>query len=78
MSLKYHAIGFMVGLTLMSECTSEPIEQNAMYRGYYSDTMVNNIFAYGPNDKVFFILSTFQVAGMMGLQQQIFCHTFIT
>jgi hypothetical protein len=71
-------ISFMDGATLTSECTSEPIEQNAMHIDYHSDTMVNNIFAYGPNDKVFFILSTFQVAGMMGLQQQIFCHTFIT
>ncbi len=24
-----------------------------MYTGYLSDTMVNNIFAYGPNGKVF-------------------------
>jgi hypothetical protein len=37
-------IGFMDGVTLTSECTSEPIEQNAMYSGYHSDTMVNNLF----------------------------------
>ncbi len=36
-----------------SECTSELIEQNAMYNGYHSDTMVNNIIAYGPDGKVF-------------------------
>jgi hypothetical protein len=24
-----------------------------MYSGYHSDTMVNNIFAYGPNGKIF-------------------------
>jgi hypothetical protein len=46
-------IGFMDGLALTSECTSEAIEQNAMYNGYHSDTMVNNIFAYGPDGKVF-------------------------
>lgn len=46
-------IGFMDGLALTSECTSEDIEQNAMYNGYHSDTMVNNIFAYGPDGKVF-------------------------
>ena len=46
-------IGFMDGLALTSECTSELIEQNAMYNGYHSDTMVNNIIAYGPDGKVF-------------------------
>ncbi len=46
-------IGFMDGVALQSECTSEQIEQNAMYSGYHSDTMVNNIFAYGPDGKVF-------------------------
>jgi len=46
-------IGFMDGLALQSECTSEQIEQNAMYSSYHSDTMVNNIFAYGPDGKVF-------------------------
>ncbi len=46
-------IGFMDGLALMSECTSDELEQNAMYNGYHSDTMVNNVFAYGPNGKVF-------------------------
>ncbi len=29
--------------------TLEPIEQNAMYSGYHSDTMINNLFAYGPD-----------------------------
>ena len=38
-------IGFMDGLALTSECTSEVIEQNAIYNGYHSDTMVNNIIA---------------------------------
>ncbi len=46
-------IGFLDGLSLTSECSSEVIEQNAMYNGYHSDTMVNNIFAYGPDGKVF-------------------------
>jgi hypothetical protein len=46
-------IGFMDGISLSSECTSEQFEQNAMYSGYHSDTMVNNIFAYGPDGKVF-------------------------
>ncbi len=46
-------IGFMDGLAFTSECTSKLIEQNAMYNGYHSDAMVNNIIAYGPDGKVF-------------------------
>ena len=46
-------IGFMDGLALTSECTSDELEQNAMYNGYHSDTMVNNVFVYGPDGKVF-------------------------
>jgi hypothetical protein len=46
-------IVFLDGLALTSECTSEVIEQNAMYNGYHSEMMVNNIIAYGPNCKVF-------------------------
>jgi hypothetical protein len=37
----------MDGVALQSECTSEPIEQNSMYSGYYSDMIANNIFSYG-------------------------------
>ena len=46
-------IGFMDGLSLHSECSSDNLEQNAMYNGYHSDTMVNNVFAYGADGKVF-------------------------
>jgi len=45
-------IGFMDGLSLTSACTSEVLEQNFMYSGYHSDTMVNNIIAYGQDGKV--------------------------
>ncbi len=47
-------IGFMDGVLFFSECSDERVEQNAFYCGYDSDTMVNNVFAYGPNGKVFF------------------------
>ena len=46
-------IGFMDGLSLHSECNSNTYEQNAMYNGYHADTMVNNVFAYGADGKVF-------------------------
>ena len=45
-------IGFTGGLLLTSEGTSEMLEQNSMYNGYHSDTMVNNLIAYGPDGKV--------------------------
>ena len=35
-------IGFMDGLCLNTECTSEPLEQNSIYSGYHSDTMIND------------------------------------
>jgi hypothetical protein len=46
-------VGFMDGISLPTECTSEVLEQNAMYDGYTCDTAVNNVLAYGPDGKVF-------------------------
>jgi hypothetical protein len=69
-----NVIGFMDGLALQSKCTSEPIKQNSMYRGYYSDTMVNNLLV--PMVKYFFVQSTFLVAGMMDPLWPKFCHIF--
>jgi hypothetical protein len=46
-------IGFMDGVSLPVECTDDQLEQNPMYCGYSCDTMVNNVFAYGPDGKVF-------------------------
>ena len=46
-------IGFMDVLSLHSECSSDTFEQNTMYNGYHSDTMVNNVFVYGTDGKVF-------------------------
>ncbi len=46
-------IGFMDGLAHTLECMSEDIEQNAMYNICHRDTMVSNIFASGPDGKVF-------------------------
>jgi hypothetical protein len=46
-------IGFMDGVSLATECTSEAMAQNAFYSGYECDTVINNVFAYGPDGKVF-------------------------
>ena len=46
-------IGVMDGLSLHSECSLVTYEQNAIFNGYHSDTMINNVFAYGPDGKVF-------------------------
>ena len=45
-------IGFMDGVSLATECTSEATMQNAFYSGYECDTVINNVFAYGPDGKV--------------------------
>ncbi len=47
-------IGFMDGVSFSTKCTDGRVEQNSMYCGYDCDTMINNVFAYGPDGKVFF------------------------
>ncbi len=43
-------IGFMDGVSLATECTSERTTQNAFYCGYECDT-VNNVFVYGQMER---------------------------
>ncbi len=52
-------IGFMDGVLFQTECTSKCMEQNAFYCGYNCNTMVNNVFAFGPDGKVFFAAANF-------------------
>jgi hypothetical protein len=52
-------IGFMDGVSLALECTSDRVTQNVFYSGYDCNTMVNNVFAYGPDGKVFFAAINF-------------------
>ncbi len=56
-------IGFIDGILILAECTDEHMEQNAFYCGYDCGTMVNNVFAYGPDGKVFFAAVNFRGAG---------------
>ncbi len=56
-------IGFMDGVSFPSKCTGERVDQNAYYCGYDCDTMVNNVFVYGPDGKVFLPQSNFQGVG---------------
>ncbi len=58
-------ISFMDGVLLPVQCTDKRISQNAMYCGYDCDEMVDNVFAYGPDGKVFLQPSTFRGAGWM-------------
>jgi hypothetical protein len=52
-------IGFMDGVSFPAKCTDNRIAQNAMYCGYNCDTIVDNMFAYGPDGKVFFAAINF-------------------
>ena len=45
--------GFMDGVSLSTQCTSEENKQNAMYDGYTCDMTVNNVLAYGLDGKMF-------------------------
>ncbi len=44
----------MDGVSFRAKCMVNTIDQNEMYCGYDCNTMVNNVFAYGPDGKVFF------------------------
>jgi hypothetical protein len=55
-------IGFMDGVAFQTECTRECMQQNAFYCGYNCDTMLNNVFAFGPDGKVFFAAVNFPVS----------------
>jgi hypothetical protein len=52
-------IGFMDSVSFPAKCTDKCVEQNTMYCKYECNTMVNNVFAYGPNRKVFFAAINF-------------------
>jgi hypothetical protein len=52
-------IGFMDSVSFPAKCTNECVEQTATYCGYECNTMVNNVFAYGPDGKVFFAAINF-------------------
>ena len=44
----------MDGVSFALECTRDHIQQNAFYCGYKYNTMVNNVFTFGPDGKIFF------------------------
>jgi hypothetical protein len=46
-------IGFMDGVSFQTERTSKRVQQNVFYCVYDCNTMVNNVFAFGPDGKVF-------------------------
>jgi hypothetical protein len=46
-------IGIMDGVSFLTECTSKRVQQNAFYCGFHCNTMVNIVFAYGPDGKFF-------------------------
>jgi hypothetical protein len=64
----------MDGVSIPAECTDERVEQNAFYCGYECDTMVNNIFAYGPDGKVFFAAVNFPGSWADGALTARFLH----
>ncbi len=67
-------IGFMDGVSFPAKCTDDRIAQNAMYCGYDCDTMVNNMFPYGPDGKVFFAAINFPGSWADGSLTSRFLH----
>jgi hypothetical protein len=52
-------MGFMDSISFLAECTDKRVKQNAMYCSYKCNTMVNNVFTYDPDGKVFFAAINF-------------------
>jgi hypothetical protein len=52
-------IGFIDSVLFLVECADKCIEQNAFHYGYDCDTTIINVFAYGPDGKVFFCAINF-------------------
>jgi hypothetical protein len=46
-------VGFVDGLSLPVECSHDERIQSTYYNGYKGDTVVNNVFAFGPDGKIF-------------------------
>jgi hypothetical protein len=74
-SMVDNIIGFMDSVSFPAECIDDCVKQNAMYCGYDCDTMVNNVFAYGPNGKVFFAAINFPKSWPdRSLMARFMCH----
>jgi hypothetical protein len=57
-------IGFIDGVGIPVQCSDDVLEQNAMYNGYYHDTMCNNVFAFSQQERSSSPQSTIQDRGM--------------
>ena len=49
-----NCIGFVDGISIPVQCSSEITEQNKDYNGYKHDTNVNNVLAFAPTGKVIY------------------------
>jgi hypothetical protein len=67
-------IGFMDNILFAVECTDKHIKKNAFYCGYDCDATVNNVFAYGPDGKVFFCAINFPRSWADGSLTACFLH----
>jgi hypothetical protein len=72
--LMSNIIGFMDVISFPAECTDDHIIQNSMHCGYNYNTMVNNMFDYGPDGKVFFAAINFLDSSADGSLTAQFLH----
>lgn len=49
-----NCIGFVDGVSVPVQCSSNMEEQEKFYNGYHGDTCVNNVFAFSPTGKIMF------------------------
>ena len=53
--LIHNCIGFVDGVAIPIECSSDQDKQDVFYNGYHGDTMVNNVLAFAPTGNVIFV-----------------------
>lgn len=49
-----NCVGFIDGCSIAVQCSVDVESQGTHYNGYYHDTAVNNVFAFGPNGKIIY------------------------
>jgi hypothetical protein len=52
-------IGFLDGVAIPVQCSSDELEQGAFYNGYHHDTTINNTFLFLPTGKIGFACTNF-------------------
>ena len=62
-----NCIGFVDGVAIPVQCSSEILEQNKFCNGYKHDTTVNNVLAFAPDGKVIHAAINFAISSFSSI-----------